>query len=749
MLFLTIFSLGLVLYLYSLRCLNAPITPGFRYALTACRFGFLALVLWLLTNPQAREIRRITVPSVLYVALDDSQSMSYPPDPAQDRPGRPHPTRWDEILRFLSRQGPAWERLGFEIRYNVFSGSGLSPDSTPPWLSELPHSATPAAPSTDLSAVIGRYERERDPNRPSCLLFFTDGQWNQGPNPMAQAAPLASGDNLTAAKIFTFGIGTANPLFDIVLESVQLPKIARPGEALPLQVHLAARGPIPSSPVMVKVLGQKADGSQVYYEEQAVSFSPDNSEASLTLEIPALPKGDYLFTLESVPQEGEWLANNNRLTRGVQVRDITERVLLLTSGPDWDFKFLKRILESQETITPDVFYFRDNRLFPAGDRPWVRKHATLGPGSAPSDAGGEDTDAPPQSLEAIQSDLSRWALILLHNFTFTAINRPFIEKMNEYVTNGGGLLFLPGANNSMPLSPETRNLLPAPLARMFVMTSQPVLLNLDATPDSPYLAGLRDPSGMEWPPLADSFTPRPSFDSGQVLLQGKNLFDEPVPLVVSYRYGLGRMVILGSHSFWRWNLLTGRDALTPFWLTTLYQAYPNLRMQSGQILVDGYLFEPYEKARFTYTALATVASATASGIPLTVSGPTKRETLWLQPSASTPGQFEGRYTPVEPGEYRVANAAGDATAEFVVENSSLESRDLRQNIEILQAIAKSTGGGYANQPAWKNLADQIPSTAQVREEEHARFLGEKWWMALALIAFLACEWFLRWRKGLP
>ncbi len=747
MLFLTILSLGLVLYLYSLRCLNAPISPGFRYALTAFRFVFLALVLWLLTNPQAREMRRITVPPVLYAALDDSQSMAYPPDPSRERPGRPSPSRWDETLRFLSRQVPVWERQGFEIRYTVFSGSGSSPDSSLPWFSELPRSATPAAPGTNLSEVIARYERDRDPHRPSCLLLFTDGQWNQGSNPAALATQLSGGTGSTAAKIFTFGIGTANTLFDIVLEAAQLPKIARPGEILPLQARLAARGPVPADPVTVKILGQKADGSQVYYEEQAVPFPSGNPEASFTLDIPALPKGDYLFTIESVPREDEWLTNNNRLTRGVQVRDMTDRVLLLTSGPDWDFKFLKRILESQETIAPDVFYYRDNRLFPAGDRPWVQKHASQGP--APAPAGGDEAGAPPRSMEEIQTDLSRWTLILLHNFTFTATERPFIEKLNEYVTNGGGLLFLPGANNSMPLSPEARNLLPAPLARMFVITAQPVFLNLDAVPDSPYLSALRDPSGLDLPPLADSFTPRPAFDSGRTLLQGKNVFDEPVPLVVSHRYGLGRMVILGSHSFWRWNLLTGRDVLTPFWLTTLYQAYPNLRTQSGQILVDGYLFEMYEKARISYTALSTVASATASGVPLTVSGPSKQETLWLQPSASTSGEFEGHYTPVEPGEYRIANAAGDATAEFVVESSSLELHDLRQNIEILQAIAKPTGGSYANQPAWQNLAGQIPSTALVREEEHTRFYGEKWWLALSLIGFLAGEWFLRWRKGLP
>lgn len=744
MLFLTIFSLGLVLFLYSLRCLNAPIASGIRYALTVCRFVFIALVLWLLTNPQTREIRRIIVPPVLYVAIDDSLSMSYPPDPLQVKSGRALSSRWGEVLKFLSRKIPVWERQGFEIRYNLFSASGHSPDISLPWLAQFPKSATPSASGTNLAAVIAQYERERDTDRPSCLLLFTDGQWNQGANPLSTISQQTTEADSAISRIYSFGIGTAHTLFDIVLKSVNSPKIARTGESFSLKIGLAARGPFPANPVTLKILGQKEDGSQIFYEEQEVYFSDSRPEASIALEISALEKGQYLFTIEAIPQKGEWLTTNNRLTRGVQVRDITDRALLLTSGPDWDFKFLKRVLESQEAITAEVFLYRDHRLFPLGDRPWV-KHQS----ASVQDLISPEEEPAPASLAEIQSNLSRWSVVLLHNFIFEADTRPFVNQLNEFVTNGGGLVVLPGKNSSLPLSPEIRDGLPAPLSRTYIMNTQPILLDMDANPDSPYRPAVLNDNGLELPPLTDYFLPRPAYESGQVLLQGKTLFDESVPLCVLHRYGLGRIVIMGSQSFWRLNLLTGRDVLTSFWLTTLYQCNPTLRSQSGQILVDGYLFEPHEKVHIAYASHSTILSATESGVPLTVFGPTRQEKVWLHPNPATLGQFEGQYSPSETGPHIVANAVGDSTAEFIVESNSQELYDLRQNIEVLRAIAKQSGGDYANQPAWDDLAAKIPSTSILREEGHSIFTGEKWWMAFTLIFFLAFEWFLRWRNGLP
>ena len=52
-------------------------------------------------------------------------------------------------------------------------------------------------------------------------------------------------------------------------------------------------------------------------------------------------EGEFEYTVEIVPHEGEATVENNRETRTVQVRNATIRVLLVQSSPNHEFDFLK------------------------------------------------------------------------------------------------------------------------------------------------------------------------------------------------------------------------------------------------------------------------------------------------------------------------------------------------------------------------------------------------------------------------
>jgi hypothetical protein len=194
-------------------------------------------------------------------------------------------------------------------------------------------------------------------------------------------------------------------------------------------------------------------------------------------------------------------------------------------------------------------------------------------------------------------------------------------------------------------------------------------------------------------------------------------------------------------------MLTGKEILAPFWLTMLYQVCPRLHTSSGEVQVDGYLFQVFDPVRITYQA--SDQEKETGAVSLVVEGPSHQETFWLSPVGDAPGLYETRYMPVEPGMYNAATVTKDASAAFRVDNSAVEQRDLRQNIAGLRELAQLTGGEYANQPAWRELAERLPWEVAVSREERARFVGEKWWMASLLIFFLGADWFLRWMKGLP
>ncbi len=740
MIVLTVISLGLVLYIYSFQCLNAPISNGMRWSLGACRAGFLFLLLYLLTQPHIREVSNVISPPTLYIALDDSLSMSYPSDPPGSS-GKTGVSRWETVLRELKDRGliDGWRRKGFQTRFIELSKTRSGADTQEAWSSQLPESATPAYAHTDLASAIDRFTEAVVPNEPACLLLFTDGRWNQGRNPLAAAAQLASTTRSLRLPLYTFGIGTVVAVRDIIVDNIQLPAVARSGEQIQLRGHLLVRGAEPGTAFTVRLRGETGEGDPILEQEQSVALPKEGSDIAATFDLPSLEPGPYTFTLQADPMPGEWIESNNILSRGIQIRDAKDRVLILTSAPDWELKYLKRALEDQATLLVQTYLQHENGLTRLGDREWIERQ------NSGAVAGEEDY----RTLDDLVPELPRWPAVVLHNYSFAVDQLEFIRALKNYTENGGGLIFIPGSNNEGMLPPTLREALPAPVSGAFPRMGQAALVRFSPESDSPYLAMGKEIPELDLPPLGSIAAARSLSEGGQVLLTGMVGTSEIVPLVSLYRYGLGRIVVMGSNSFWRWNLLTGRNVLTPFWLTSLYQASPRLQSQSGEIQTDGFLYTAFDPVTITYRAGGRIGEATESSVVLNVKGPSRIENVWLVPSGDQPNVLEARYTPVEPGEYRIATLSQDASAEFRVDPTTVELHDLRQNAEDLRELARLTGGEYANQPAWRSLAERLPMDAKTIREERSRFLGEKWWMAVLLILFLGGEWYLRWRKGLP
>ncbi len=743
MVVLIVITLGAALYLYSIKCLKAPIPPSIRSALTACRIVFLLALLYLLTLPHIREILNIPTPATLHIVLDDSLSMSYPADPptAPDNEG---PSRWNTAINQLKKKGllDSWENKGFELRYSLLSDiSSENAQNRPVWLSRFPASATPSYSFSDIGAAVSRFADSLSPDITTKLLLFTDGRWNQGQNPISSASRLTASTQEIRPPVYTFGIGTTSPIQDIIVDSIQAPSSARSGQPLELRAHIILRGGDPAAVYTTRMTVQNRSGDMIVENQQDASPEPDSSELNLSFDIPDLEKGYYILSVAVDPMPGEWITSNNHQIKGINIREAQDKVLLITSAPDWEFKYLKRTLEDQKALDVNAFLHHQNGLSPLGDRSWIQKHS--------DDPPAEDTPDY-KHLADLQDKLNQWPVIILHNFAFSIDRIEFVNKLRQYIEEGGGLIFIPGPNNSAMPPQALQDAAPAPVARAFTPKTRAALAKIALDSEAPFAELIHNNPQQDLPPLGGYVTARPRSDSAKSLLNGQAAMNEQVPLVTLHRYGLGRIVILKSRSFWRWNLLTGKDLLTPFWMTVLFQSCPRLEEQSGEIQVDGYLFNSFDSVRIAYRSANRIAEATSSsGIGINVRGPSRKETVWLTPSGDSPGVFETRYTPVEPGDYQAATFTENASAEFRVENTAAELSDLRQNIEDLCTLSELTGGEYANLPAWKTMADRIPFETKVIREERSRFIGEKWWIVALLITFLGVEWFLRWMKGLP
>ncbi len=743
MLIFFIFIIGLTIYLYSIKRLDAPISPGIRTLLTICRLLFLIALMVLFFRPMVLQTQRFTQAPSLYIALDDSQSMSFPIDPKTNGL-----SRWKTTIQTLKEGGllSYWKANGFPARYGLFSACAMAARNESPWRAALPESATPAFTRTDLATVIRAFQIARKRDESAYLLLFTDGQWNHGENPLTAAGDrIGAGDSefgLVDERIFTFGIGTLERIFDLYIESIEMPAFIRAGDPLELVLHAAAGGDVMPEEVTIQLRGGPDEGTETFYQERKIQFTETERETALSFSIPYLAEGNYKFTAEITPLNGELFTHNNTITRGVRVLKEKDRILLLCGAPNWGLKFLKRVFEDRKSFDLQSYLVMKDRVSLLGDRTWVRERM-----EEPSP---ERYDVEPaKTLDEIQERMKDFSAVILYNYSFAETPVSFTQELRSYIEDGGGVLFIPGSQNRKAPSLDLRGVLPAPLAQTFNMIPRPVL----AQPDGSSSAAIREALKMiprdELPPL-DSFSlARTRASGGQVLLEGVETNSRNVDLVILRRFGLGRIVSMLSPSFWRWYLLTGRDILTPFWLGLVYECQPRLHAEPGKLYTDGFLYDAFTPVLVTYVSPGEIQDASMVGKTVYVNGPERNERLWLEMDEGEPGVFKAKYTPVNPGDYRITTEIKDATADFRVVTTAKETHNLSQNINDLRQIAELAGGEYANQPAWKHLAEKIPKSTEIFEEQTQLFLGEKWWYVLALILFLCVEWYIRWRQGLP
>jgi hypothetical protein len=136
-----------------------------------------------------------------------------------------------------------------------------------------------------------------------------------------------------------------------------------------------------------------------------------------------------------------------------------------------------------------------------------------------------------------------------------------------------------------------------------------------------------------------------------------------------------------------------------------------------------------------------------------VDGNTVKQSVSLQPDRTTPGLYEGFFTPSVAGRYRVEANEDDKevsnTTEFQVADVKQELNRTDADIDHMKRIASLTGGanlGIRDLAKLPSLLKSSPVETTVRSE---RPLWDNWIIVLVLVALLGTEWILRRKHDLP
>jgi uncharacterized membrane protein len=444
------------------------------------------------------------------------------------------------------------------------------------------------------------------------------------------------------------------------------------------------------------------------------------------------------------PVAGEENRANNAVTRVLQVETRKPRILYIEGEPRWEYKFIRRAAEDDRSLDlVSMLRTTQNKIYRQG----IANPKELEDGF-PSKA---------EDLFAYQ------ALIVgsVEASYFTAAQQQLIRDFVD--RRGGGLLFLGGratlSEGGYPHSPLA-DLLPVELPeakgvwhrdqtpqQLTAQGRESVICRLEEDP-------ARNLERWKKMPLLANYNEVGAPKAGAVvLMEAVTPARRVSPLLVTENFGRGRAVLFATAGSWRWKMWQDHADQTHgmFWrqlMRFLVTETPGpVTAATPHALISDDASVPLRaEVRDASYKLVTGARVEARVIaPDGGSG-----TLTLAPEPLEEGVYTGQWSAQQPGGYVVEVAAyrgndqlgGDVFA-FRREDGVEENFRVARNRELLETLARQTGGRYWEPAQAVRIAEEVVySEAGITSRENKDLWNMPAIFLLAL-ALRASEWLLR------
>jgi hypothetical protein len=739
----------------------------------------VAWLLLLLVGPVLHSEETVPLASRILVFLDASQSMrttDAQTDPVRkkriaDALGLANAddfnglSRWRRAEIALTRRGDGLLAQLVDARKNdaeVFILGGAQ--ATRVW-SNLPSAvygnplaAAPDGATTDLvSPLVETLAHGGEGEPPIAAILLSDGGHNHGPPPSTLVQALAR----RKVPLFTVALGDTAPPPDLAVLSTDAPESVFIGDRLIGHVTLKDTMPAglpfrlciapPSGPGETPLIAWESrlvtDGSG----ERRIDFDfPIRSaaqrgidrETARGVEVMSLP-----LTLEASVSTtpGEHTADNNRGDLRVRVVKNRRKVLILDGRPRWETRYLHDIFER--------------------DKQWEVNLLMLGaPGTAAGETWPRGTTAGtfPQDRET----LFTYVLIILGEVPLTALQPRELNAIHDFVGDrAGGLIVIDGPRDHLRRLVGSAVGVMIPVQWTGAPASPPLHLRLTA-------AGRRDSAMALLPDPAEnarlwSTLAAPHWAAGAVALPGSETLLEGVagervmPLVVTWRFGAGRVWYHAFEESWRWRDVVADLYHQKYWnqvAATIMEPPFAVRDRYVSLDIGGLMYERGDAARIRALAVD------ARGRPILKPDAhavlfrdgRRLATVPLTADEKT-GRLSGETAPLEPGSYEVGvevkglpESEMKARVGFRVHEGdpSAELATVACNEALLRQLAEASGGQLIREEDLASLPGKIGNLARTRVVEHDSALWQGWPWFVPFVALLAIEWLLRKKLGM-
>jgi len=571
------------------------------------------------------------------------------------------------------------------------------------------------------------------------VVLASDGDWTEGQPPVTAAARLRT----MGVPVIAVPAGSASRLPDVELLSLDTPTFGVTGKSV--RVPFTVESALPREYATTVTL-TTSDGDEVAKE---VRIAPMGRTTDWVVWKPKA-SGDYTLTLTVPKHADEALADNNKMTAPIAIREEKLRVLVVESYPRWEYRYLRNALSRDPGVEVACLLF----------------HPGL------SKAGGGNKDYIKQ-FPAGLDELSKYDVVFLGDVgvedgQLTTEQCRLLKGLVEH--QASGLVFMPGLQgreNSL-MDTELGDLCPVALD-----PSQPggwgsrtpnhfELTELGRRSLLTKLADTEDDNAEVWEGLPGFqwYAPVLRAKAGSdVLCVHKDASNEHgrLPLIATRTYGAGKVLFMGTDGAWRWRKGVEDKYHYRFWGQVVrWMAYQR-NMAKGETMR---LYYVPDQPR-THQTLALHANVMGRGgeplrggdVSARVTAPSgKAEVVRFTSAGDEWGEYAAHFDAEEPGKHAVAlfckQTGATLDASFFVQGVAAERVGRPARPEVLEEVARVSRGRVLAVDkidevvrSLADLPDPPPSVRRVQVWSHPA-------LAAALVTLLGIFWVGRKAVGL-
>ncbi|MEM0895431.1 MAG: PA14 domain-containing protein [Verrucomicrobiota bacterium] len=590
-------------------------------------------------------------------------------------------------------------------------------------------------------------------------LVLSDGRHNEG------TPPSLLGDELggLGIPVFTIGFGSEQSPHDIAISAVEAPEAVYFMDRVRGEIHLNDHMP---AAVKYRLSVASLDG-EVLWAQPFETGGSRKTSLPFEIDLQALTESrrkkarvEDEMDLRAVPLhlearlerldadgEEEVMLENNRREFSIFSTTQRRKVLIVDARPRWETRYISSVFERDERweVNALIEFLAPNEKL----RGWLR---------------GNETGKFPGSKEA----LFAYDLIVLGEVAPSLFREDEIEWMEEFVSKrGGGLILIDGKRGHLARHERTAigKLIPIRWTGMESVRGDMDFQLTETGATKPWMQIGASPaeSNARWRDL-----PGPRWSAPVVALPGTETLVEGIsdgtarPVIVTRRYGAGKIIYSGADEWWRWRYDVGDAYHGRLWnQATQWVCEPPFAVQGKFVSLgmDRLAVETGETVQLRARVRDASGSPVDRGDYVAVISEKEDGHLVaeveLAPDVNGGGIFRGQTPPLLPGVHEIAirpkydGAEFPARAEFVVGSSQgREFDELTLGRRPLEELASASRGHFFLEEETPQLPELLESIDRKRVLSSETILWSSYWWFLPIMFLLTTEWALRKKAGM-